>query len=723
MSEKKNNKAKDMPNEKEKPAVSEEIIKEAEVSAEEVVETVAAEEVVEQSNEASLTEELISTVENELSEEAPQEGDNKTEEQMVSENAVTPEEERAEASAIEEKPELSEAESVSGDTVEVSESSEVKNDEITEELVKASVSVSAEESVEEAEQVITAPGSEAVTVNVALEALPGSEEDNKETETESVAESDTVIDEKASETLPQSEPAELNTEGELVGNEKGDKNQEADKSKKQKKPNKFAIFLKTHKLLVIIVAIVLLLSAGVTVTHFIMTKDMVFIHKAEDLLGADKGNLLVFKSDIEIKDSLTLEGYSFDMNDYTLTVNGTLTINGEAGKAVNIGTKKRKEFLAGGMLKADTLIFNGTSSTAVVRSDISTDTLQVNTSGAELYGAIKGNNTADCIASITAAVQAKFYSSLTGGLTLGETVDLEFYGSADSIENGKTVTAYDNAVCALIEDADKVVVYPESSIDMITGVDDCVFIEYLAAPELLIVKEGVNFVCYISEVQNADFFDWSIEGQTGRIASTESNFVLPALTPGQYKLSVTAGSTNESYNSARATSTVSVHYTVKLAKPVIRIEVSGDNVNLVIEEVDHATEYVYKINGREFNPVNAGTIDITEYVAEVGQYTVYVFARNTADSSYEQSDTAMTSYINRVVLAMSEITVTDNGDDSYTANWASVANTDYYVIVEDGVVTYTRATTYTFTASSIIVSVKGNGFYVDSAPVTVLAEE
>lgn len=166
-----------------------------------------------------------------------------------------------------------------------------------------------------------------------------------------------------------------------------------------------------------------------------------------------------------------------------------------------------------------------------------------------------------------------------------------------------------------------------------------------------------------------------------------------------------------------------MHYTVKLAKPVIRIEVSGDNVNLVIEEVDHATEYVYKINGREFNPVNAGTIDITEYVAEVGQYTVYVFARNTADSSYEQSDTAMTSYINRVVLAMSEITVTDNGDDSYTANWASVANTDYYVIVEDGVVTYTRATTYTFTASSIIVSVKGTGFYVDSAPVTVLAEE
>ena len=77
-----------------------------------------------------------------------------------------------------------------------------------------------------------------------------------------------------------------------------------------------------------------------------------------------------------------------------------------------------------------------------------------------------------------------------------------------------------------------------------------------------------------------------------------------------------------------------MHYTVKLAKPVISIEKSGDTVSHVINEVDNATEYVYTINGEEFSPVNAGTIDITSKVSEVGNYTVYVYARNTIDNSY-----------------------------------------------------------------------------------------
>lgn len=615
-------------------------------------------------------------------------------------------EEPTEAESVE----PTETESVENAETDIKADSEV----VDEEIVKATVSVTTEEVKEDNEANEVVPGGEAVTVSEDIESLDDSATDT-EAKQEEVVENDAksdIIDEETPKAT------ETGTEGELVDSEKNKKEAE-DKEKAPKKPNKFALFIKAHKALVIIIAIVILLAAGATVTHFILTKDMVFIHKAEDLLEADSGNILVFKKDITIDKDITLEGYSFDMNDHTLTVDGILTINGAGGEDIYTGNRKGKEYLKGGKISAESLIINGTSSTAFLCTALDADTLRITTAGVELYGDINPYSNTSSDVTITNASLAKFYSKLVGDITLGATVDIDFYGSADSITNGNIITAYDGSVCALIEDAAKAVMYPESEIDSIVNVANCVFVEYLAAPELLIIKEGVNFVCYVSEVQNADFYDYSIEGQTGRILAAENSFVLPVLTPGKYDLSVTAGSTNESYNSSKATTVVSVHYTVKLAKPVISVEKSGDTVNLVIGDVDNSTEFVYTINGKEFDPVNAGTIDITAEVAEVGKYTVYVYARNTVDNSYEQSDTAMASYINRVVLAMSEVTVIDNGDDTYTASWTAVENANYYMITEGEVTTYTRATSYTFTEDSIVITVKGTGYYVDSIATTV----
>ncbi len=590
-------------------------------------------------------------------------------------------------------------------------------------IVKAAVSVADDESRdEESKPEANTPGDVAVTVSEEIAELPGAAaEDTADKVDTSVAEGDSLEEKAVIDTTVTAELTQ--TEGDLVSHEKDTVTEAPKPDKKSKEPSKFALFVKKHKLIFIIAAIVLVLAAAGTATFFILTKDIVYIRSAEDLIGADKGNLLVFKADVTVDGDITLDGYSFDMNAYTLTVNGTLTINGDANQTINIGNKKRKEFLEGGTIKANTIVVNGTTSALSLRSKAEADIFRINTSAVELYGAIKGfaGSKSDII--ISNAARAAAYSAINGNVELGSAVDLDFFGSADKITGGKTVTAYDGAVSGLIEDSQKAVLYPESSIDQISNVSSVVFVEYLKAPDLLIIKEGSRFVCYISEVQNADYYDYSIDGQTGRVDAADSSFLLPILSPGRYNLSVTAGSTNESYNSAKATATASVHYTVKLDKPVVRVEEAGGVVNLVIEAVDHATEYVYSINGKEYSPVNAGTVNIAEKVQNVGQYTVYVFARNTVDSSYEQSDTVMTSYVNRVTLILGEISVTDNGDGSYTADWSAVANSNYYMIDEGGVVTYTRATSYTFSASSITITAKGTGYYVDSIPVLVNAPQ
>ncbi|NCA67412.1 MAG: hypothetical protein EOM87_05055 [Clostridia bacterium] len=589
-------------------------------------------------------------------------------------------------------------------------------------IEKASVSVAVEPKEDAAEVVEEAPGEGAVSVSENIEELGAEQNPTEGAETvvssneESAQGEESVPVEEVTTTVEAS-----NAEGELFAHEKDKIKVEKAEEKKKKEPSKFGLFVKKHKLIFIIAAIVLLVAAGLTATYFIVTKDMVFIRTAEDLLEADKGNLLVFKANVTVDGDISLEGYSFDMNKYTLTVTGTLTIAGKDGQVINIGEKKRKEFIAGGAVRGDTIIVNGATASVIIRSSLSVDTMNINTLGVELYGDISAYSLQNATININSATFAKVYSAVIGAFALGANVDMDYYGSSNSITGGKTITVYDGASSGLIADAQKVILYPESAVDTINNVPDCVFVEYLAAPELLIIKEGNSFVCYISKVQNADFYDYSIAGQTGRIDATQSSFVLPMLSPAKYDLLVTAGATNESYNSARATAVVSVHYTVKLAKPAISVEESGGVVTLTIGGVEHATEYIYCINGIEYSPVNAGSVIITDKVQGVGNYTVYVYARNTEDNSYEQSDSAMTSYIHKINLAMSEVIVVDNGNGTYTASWAAVANINYYMITEDGVVTYTRATTYTFTESSIMIVAKGTGYYVDSAATIVNA--
>lgn len=606
----------------------------------------------------------------------------------------------------------------------VQEKAEDSNEEKSE-IEKAAVIV--EESQHEEDKKVEieedASFSESVTVAQNIEELPTEGPKFVEIDESKVIEAEKEEKaEQAEEAKPMTEePKVTDIEGELVPHEKDKQDTAKDKSDAKAGPSKFALFLKKYKLIFIIAAIVLVLAAAAVTTYFILTKDLVFVRSAEDIINADKGHTFVFKSDITIDNDITIEGYSFDLNGYTFTVEGALTINGTGTDTINIGDKKRKDYILGGVLQADSIIINGYN--IALRSKTVADTITINTSNVELYGDIQPLNNPNATVSISNnATSALFYSALDGDLNLGSNVNLDFYGSASKISNGNIITAFDGAVATLIEDAQKAILYPESRIDNLRNVADFVFVEYLAAPELLIVKEGNLFVCYVSEVKNADHYDYSIDGQTGRIASTESNFVLPELSPGRYNLSVTAGSTNESYNSSRATTIIEVQYTVKLAKPVINVTITGETVNLVIAEVDNATEYVYSINGVEYAPVAAGTIDITDKVADIGKYTIYAYARNTIDNSYEQSNHAMTSYINSVQLVMSEITVVYNEEaDNYTAEWTEVDNTNYYQIIDNGIVTYTRETSYTFTEGSITIVARGKGFYNDASPIVVNA--
>ena len=558
------------------------------------------------------------------------------------------------------------------------------------------------------------------------------EEETPLPETESDSAEDGAIIEKT--TLVENEDNELVAEGDVTsleeitsaeGEDKTEKASAKDKetTKKEKKPSKFALWCKKHVLLLVMLSLTLAVIGVLIGAHFYHTRNMVFVRKLEDIQEADSNKtILVFKNDITVNEDLNLSDFDLDLNEYTLTVNGKLSLEytGEKnGFGSKLGFFTHKGFEKGGAIHANEIVINAPQGNLDIFADVKASSVSVVYKTANVGAVTLSVENLD-LSGETITVNGE----LTGNTTLVGNMDIK--GKVNAIKGGGHLVAFDGAEITKVQNAEKLSVYPNSKVESILNVQNVLILEKLNAPTTLnVVETDGRYVCFIGSVLNADKYVYTINNET--YTTTSDEVILPDLAPGSYTLSVIASAEDEKYLDSDPI-TVTVEYIVKLQTPGVSIneDINGA-VTLVITPVSGVTAptaYQYTINGTKFDyTVPEGEtnsrIDISEHITGVGTYTVYVTAKH-SNNHYKDSDKVLTTYVKKVQLTKPVVSYTVDGDE-VTFTWEAVENADYYLISYGNEKLYTKAESASFDfveGQAFTVYAVGEGYFNDSETET-----
>ena len=625
------------------------------------------------------------------------------------------------------------SEEIAPEVEEITEESEPVIEEIAEESnpevesfdvpAEDQVAESEEESVEEkAEETSPVEESEAITEDSAETSEDKEEEDAPVETTTLVENEDNELVDKSEVVTLEEITEEESTEGEETteeSSEEGDKKGKKKKEKKEKKPSKFALWCKKHVLFLVLMGLALAVVGVLIGAHFYHTKDMVFVRDAEDILNAKEGkSILIFKNDVTIDGDLALSDFDLDLNEYTLTVNGKLSLDYTrevGGFGSKLGFFTHKGFEEGGAIKAQEITLNAPNADFNLCADITATKMTA------VYKKAQVGKVALAVEDLTLnGEETKILGELIGHTTLSGNLDL--YGKAESIDGGNLVVAYDGAEIGLIENAVKLSIYPQSKVESILNVENVLILEKLNAPQTLnVIEENGRYICFIGSVLNADKYIYTINGET--YTTTVEEVMLPDLAPGDYTLSVFASAEDEKYLDSDAIQ-ITVSYVVKLQAPSISIQEDVNGVvTLIISPVNGVTaptSYHYTINGAEFDYTvpegeTISRIDISQHINGVGTYTVYVTAKH-SNTHYKDSDKVLTTYVKKIQLAKPVVNFVIDGD-KVTFAWESVENADYYLITYGQEKMYTKAVSVTFDftdGATFAIFAVGEGYYIDS---------
>jgi len=506
------------------------------------------------------------------------------------------------------------------------------------------------------------------------------------------------------------------------------------------KKTRILLWCKKHILLLSLLCLGVILIGILIGAHFFHTRDMVFVRTQEELQKAaldTEGGIIVVKKDITINNDLSLTNYNIDFNGHTITVKGEFCLN--ANQNIGFGVKKdglkksdNSTFKAGGKLVADIFTYTGTESEVTFNCDLVTPAATIIASKANIGGNVSNEND---ITSLT------FYGNnilisgtVAGKVILNGTASLDVFGSATTVEGGYTVRIRTDGYCESISDSQKVYIYPNATISLISGVDNFYIVEQLNAPAALnVVEKNNERYCYIGTVLNADGYTYTIGDITQNV--TNPIIKLPNLAPGEYTLKVKAYSNQKDRYLDSAETSIKVIYAVKLSTPTVSIEQSGGTVILRVKdnngESTKATEYLYTINGTEYKytvPITEyeSRIDITAYTEEMKTYTIYVTARH-LEGYYQSSDKTLITFVNQVALATPVIEYEVSGDKTTVeVTWAEVPNSQFYYIEYGDKQLYMKDNSLTIDfVEGMSVSVKaiGKEYYSNSEIATAIITE
>lgn len=504
-----------------------------------------------------------------------------------------------------------------------------------------------------------------------------------DTDTAMSLDDDTANETDVTDSCPETIAA---TDSEHAADGKADKDEkelsEEEKAKLQAKQEKKALrkqktkaWFAKHKVLVIVLCLVVLLAVGLTVGHFVTCRNVVFVHNAEDLLTAiEKGKKteLILKNDVVVEQDLTIKGFDLDLNNHTLLVKGTLTL--DSGDKTAFAGQKKYIWSApqqGGTIDCYSLSLAGKewqlwSNVRAYEAWVTCDTTINGTVAIEwLETPVSSWVSAVKVDNCTLTVKG----SVVGGIQLSH-ADLNVYGTIDTSSFGDVVRVYDGGKATNIAACDKLYLYPQSEVQSYTAAH-CYFVRQLEAPTVMVTDQNGQYFATISAVWGATSYkltlgdkEWIVPVDTTVQAAS---YALPAMDPGNYTLQVVAVGDDPDVLLDSVAATCEVGYFVKLDTPTFVVnrtqtEDGATSTVLVITNVPHAGSYNVTVNGKTLT-VAAGdqanaSVDISEYLPDVG--TVVVQVQAAQNGNYLAGDTAMqTLVLTQQVELQAQVSVVD----------------------------------------------------------------
>lgn len=656
--------------------------------------------------------------------------------------------------------------------IELSRVSEESEEPIDEESVKEEpIDCSSAEGASSEEKKLSAKEKRKLAKKTAREKTEVVNEESNPIESAEESSTDTTLTEDGEEQNSiddnQAEGKDASTENTAQEEDNNEASEDVDEEKEARKAEKKAkrkAWVKAHRKLISILSIVFILIVGVTVSHFVITRNVAFIHDAEDLLKfvekeKNTRTHLIFKEDVVIDGDISIGNCNFDLNKYTLTVKGNLNISNSA--TANIGRQKTiwSKYQTGGKIIVEgDFTLNGLSYN--ILSDIEANSLLIYADEVDLKGNVKPLSLDDeCNIYFkrnkSGEVIVSDYSKNNGILSISSTVDgnvhlsmeseLALYGKINNIYGGAKVTLYNGSTSSMVSDCKKLYIQPYASwisFDKMT-VEEYYFVEKLEKPTLLFVNDNDEQYIRISNVENADayllVYDDSDEIRVEKkLGDKYTEYKLPYKAPGDYKLEVYAISDNaDKYlNGDSVTMTISIYS--KLSTPIILgceeiIDDEGTKTVIRIQNTPHATQYYIEINYKGIE-VDVGeddilTVDITEYIADPGISNIFVTAKATG-TNYTDSDKELFSYVKTQKLVLEWLTANIIEDNKYVVAWSEPKGAQAYEISiydENGTLVqhYITAETSITLDEKADVRIRplGSGYYKDGDEITVQMDQ
>ena len=292
-----------------------------------------------------------------------------------------------------------------------------------------------------------------------------------------------------------------------------------------------------------VVAFIALFSIVFFPVYFCYIQGRIHIYDASDFVPED-GKRFVLEKDIVVETDLDLSAStcSIDLNGHNLTVKGTLTL-GTNNATINVGTLKKGEYTATGLLTAGTLKVDAPASTININSalivndtiDMVAKEITLNNLSANITATLSANSLTvkgpftatndattltikDCLsASFNDAVDVKNVTVTNSNITLAnqgslknvnldETSTLVANGSIESVNGGLKVAMLKGHTCPVYKNVNILAIY--NAYDKSYQATDCgtiIYLETLPTPvDFVVSEEGGVFSAICAKVDNYD---------------------------------------------------------------------------------------------------------------------------------------------------------------------------------------------------------------------------